>query len=91
MVGKKVTESYILCFEFLKENFSETIRYIRLNFLEIIEIVIFFSTFRDFILLASSDNDKHILMRQKMSTKIDLYEREPLQRSELTYSAVVSL
>ena len=32
------------------------------------------SIFRVFILLASSDSDKHMLMRQKVLTKIRLYK-----------------
>ena len=34
--------SYILCFEFLEENFSETIRYIGLKFSETTEFVMTF-------------------------------------------------
>ena len=56
-----------------KENLSETIWYIGLNFSEITENCYALSIFRTFILLASSDNDKPMLMRQKMYTRIFLY------------------
>ena len=53
--------------KFLKGDFSETIRYVGLKFSEITEIVMLFKfQHLGFILLASSDNDEHMLMRQKM-------------------------
>ena len=42
MIDKTLTSSYILCFEFLEENFSETIRYIGLKFSETTEFVMTF-------------------------------------------------
>ena len=48
-------------FEFLEENFSETIWCIGLKFSEITDTAL--SIFRVFILLASSDSVKHMLMR----------------------------
>ena len=42
MIDKTLMSSYILCFEFLEENFSETIGYIRLKFSETTEFVMTF-------------------------------------------------
>ena len=42
VIDKTLMSSYILCFEFLEENFSETIRYTWLKFSEITEIVMTF-------------------------------------------------
>ena len=61
--------SHILCKfrSFSKKIFSETIWYIELKFSEITDRNCYaLSIFRNFILLASSDNDKPMLMRQKM-------------------------
>ena len=42
------------------------------------------SILRVFILLASSDSDKHMLMRQKVLTKIRLYKRVSIRvRNEM--------
>ena len=59
---QKVNEPYILCnIEFLKETFSETIRYMGLKFSEITEIVTLFQYSE-----VLSDNDEQMLMRPKM-------------------------
>ena len=50
---------------FFKENFSETIRFLGLKFTEMTKVV-FFSIFRGVILLASSDDERRMLMRQKV-------------------------
>ena len=42
MIDKTLMSSYILCFEFLEENFSETIGYIGLKFSETTEFVMTF-------------------------------------------------
>ena len=52
--------------------FSETIWYIPFKCLETTEIVMFFLIFRDFILLATSDYGKHMVMRPKIYTRIRL-------------------
>ena len=52
--------------------FSETIWYIPFKCLETTEIVMFFLIFRDFILLATSDHYKHMVMRPKIYTRIRL-------------------
>lgn len=41
MIDKTLMSSYILCFEFLEENFSETIGYIGLKFSETTEFMTF--------------------------------------------------
>ena len=55
--------AFFLKFRVLEGNFSETNWYIELNFSEIAEILI------PFLLLPSSDNDKHMLKRQKNVNK----------------------
>ena len=42
MIDKTLMSSYILCFEFLEENLSETIGYIGLKFSETTEFVMTF-------------------------------------------------
>ena len=68
----------ILCkisLEFLEEHFSETVRCIGLKFSEITETVMPFQYSAFFIFLASSHSQKYMLMRQKVATKIHLYDK----------------
>ena len=64
--GKTVNELIhsLQILEYFKENFSETIRFLGLKFTEMTN-VFFFSIFRSVILLASSDDERRMLMRQK--------------------------
>ena len=70
-VGKTWMSSCILCkfSSFSKENFSETIRYIGLKRLGDNWNCYALSIIGHFTLLALSDNDKHMLMRQKLQTR----------------------
>ena len=63
--GKTVNELIhsLQILEYFKENFSETIRFLGLKFTEMTKF--FFSVFRSVILLASSDDERHMLMSQK--------------------------
>ena len=61
---------------FFKENFSETIRFLGLKFTEMTKV--FFSIFRGVILLASSDDERRILMRQK-----DVNKDSPIYMSSI--------
>ena len=54
---------------FFKKNFSETIWYIGLKIFRDNRNCFVLSIFRNFILLASLDNDKPMLMRQKNVNK----------------------
>ena len=65
-VAKKLmSHTFSVKFRVLEENFSETILCIGLKFSEITETVMPFQ-YSVFILLASSDSDKCMLMRQKV-------------------------
>ena len=68
MLGGKTVNELIHSLQilgFFKENFSKTIRFLGLKFTEMTKVVFFFSIFRGVILLASSDDEKRMLMRQK--------------------------
>ena len=72
MLGGKTVNEFMHSLQilgFFKENFSETIRFLGLKFTEMTEVVFFFSIFRGVILLASSDDERRILMRQKYVNK----------------------
>ena len=74
LLGVKNVNELIHCAKnwIFPQIFSETIWYIPLKCLEITEIVMFFLIFRDFILLATSDHYKHMVMRPKIYTRIRL-------------------
>ena len=57
-----MSHTFFVKFQVFKRNFSETIWYIGLKFSE---ISVALSTLRDIILLASSYDDEHMLMKQK--------------------------
>lgn len=62
-----ISHTFFVKFRVLKkENFSENIRYVGLKFSAITEISCSAFNIYWFILFALSDNDKHMLMRQKL-------------------------
>ena len=63
--NKVMSYAFFVKFRVFKRGFLQKQQYIGLKFSEITEIVMLFNI-QGFILLASSDKDEHMFMRQKM-------------------------